>query len=105
MPASVNVNGMWKYSNQTLIFFQEGQTIRALDTYRTGDRIFVWYGEGTIRGNHVHVRFHSNRSTEPDGLDSIHDFTVTPDGNTMDGMWKAVTVSASGSWSLQRIGP
>jgi hypothetical protein len=105
MSASVDVNGMWRSGNQTFIFYQEGQTIKVIDTYRSGSRIIVWYGEGTIGGTHVQYRLHHTRNTAPDAGDGIHEFTVTADGNTMNGTWGGVTGPPSGNWSLQRIGP
>jgi len=102
---SVDVNGLWKSGNQTIIFFQEGQTIKAMDTYRGSGQIVVWYGEGTISGNHVRYHLHHTRNTAPQAEDGIHDFTVSADGNTMTGTWGTFAAPVRGNWSLQRVGP
>jgi hypothetical protein len=96
---------MWKSGNQTMVFYQEGQTIKVMCTYRSVDKVIVWYGEGTIRGNQVHYRLHHTRNTAPDFEDGIHEFTVSADGNTMNGTWGTVATPVRGNWSLQRVGP
>jgi hypothetical protein len=108
MPTTVDVNGIWKSGNQTLIFYQEGQTIKVMCSYRwSGNRIIVWHGEGTLTGNHVryHVHHTWNTATVPDWEDGFHDFTVSADGNTMNGTWGTDAVPVKGNWSLQRVGP
>jgi hypothetical protein len=105
MPASVDVNGMWRSGNQNFIFYQEGQTIKVIDAYRNGSQLVVWYGEGWIHGNQVHYRLHHSRNTVPDDGDDIHEFTVSADGNTMTGAWNVLAGPPHGGWTLQRVGP
>jgi len=103
--SNVDVNGLWKFQNQTMIFYQEGSTIRVVCTYRSGGRIVVWYGEGSIRGNHVRYHLHHTRNTAPDFENGIHEFDVSADGNAMSGTWGTDATPVRGNWTLERVGP
>jgi hypothetical protein len=104
MVLAQNVSGIWKNDGQTMIFYQERDVIKVMCSYRGGGNIVVWYGMGIIKGNQVEYRLHHSVDS-PGAFDHIHKFTVSPDGNRMDGTWGTVDTPVKGNWSLRRVGP
>lgn len=104
MALAVDVSGIWKNDGQTMIFYQERDNIKVMCSYRSGSGVIVWYGIGIIKGNQIEYRLH--HSTDPPGaMDHIHKFTLSKDGNKMNGTWGMVSNPVMGNWSLTRVGP
>jgi hypothetical protein len=104
MAWAANVSGIWKKAEQTLIFYQEGENIRVQCTYRSGGDVIVWYGIGTIKGNQIEYRLHHSTDA-PGTMEGLHKFTLSPDGNEMNGTWGSVSNPNMGTWTLHRVGP
>jgi len=101
---AADVNGLWNFSgnNQTLIFFQEGSTIKVMCTYLESGKVITWYGEGTISGDRLRYTLH--HANTDDKWDYEHIFTVSSDGKTMSGTYGRVG-RVQGNWTLKKIGP
>ena len=105
---AIDINGIWNGGNSTFIFFQEGQKVKVLCSYKWENRQpIVWYGEGTIKGSRVQYKLHHTSNLAPAGWeDGIHEYSVASDGNSMNGTWKTVSGSASGQMpQLTKTGP
>ncbi len=101
---AADVNGLWKFSgnNQTMIFFQEGNAIKVMCTYRNGSNIVTWFGTGSVSGNQVRYTLHHANSN--DKGDNEHIFTLSADGQSMSGTWGHIG-KVLGNWTLQKVGP
>jgi len=105
MPAvAADINGLWKFhgNNQTMIFFQEGNAIKVMCTYRSGGNVITWFGQGTISGNNLRYTLHHANTADNGDYEQI--FTVAPDGKSMSGTYGRIG-NIQGNWSLERIGP
>ncbi|NIQ37352.1 MAG: hypothetical protein GTN81_02005 [Proteobacteria bacterium] len=104
---AADLNGMWKSDTETMIVYQDGDTIKVLCSIDYNAQRAILYGEGTVKDKVVSLRTRISPSTLPSGWEERGTLTVTvsPDGNSLTGKWRTESGSWSGPANFGRLRP
>ncbi len=104
---AADLNGIWKSDIETMIIYQDRNSLKVLCAINYNSRPAILYGEGTVQDNVVSLRTRISPSTLPSGWEERGTLTATvsTDGNSLSGKWETESGSWSGPAIFKRLRP
>ncbi len=104
---AADLNGIWKSDIETMIIYQDRNSLKVLCEINYNSRPAILYGEGTVQDNMISLRTRISPSTLPSGWEERGTLTVTvsTDGNSLSGKWETESGSWSGPVTFKRLRP